>query len=86
MTAFDSQKQENLYKLKTYRQNSTCGSPKAIVAMFHGLCSHVQRGAHIANYFAQKGITTVGYDYRGFGQSQGPRGLIYDLNSHLGDA
>jgi len=41
-----------MYKLKTYRQNPKNGSPKAVVAMFHGLHSHANRGAHIAHYLA----------------------------------
>jgi len=65
-----------MYKLKTYRQNPKKGSPKAVVAMFHGLHSHVNRGAHIAHYFAERGIATVGLDSRGFGASEGHRGYI----------
>jgi alpha-beta hydrolase superfamily lysophospholipase len=37
--------------------------------MFHGLGSHINRGAHLAHYFAEAGIMTVGFDHRGFGKS-----------------
>ncbi len=65
-----------MYKLKTFREKSLTGKPKAIATLFHGLKSHTNRGAHIAKYFASKGIETVGMDFRGFGQSEGFRGYI----------
>lgn len=37
--------------------------------MFHGLNSHLGHGAHLAHYFSQHGLTTVGFDHRGFGRS-----------------
>lgn len=75
-----------MYRLKTYRQEAVGSKPKAVVALFHGLHSHVQRGAHLAHYLAERGITTVGYDYRGFGQSEGSRGYISNWETHLSDA
>ena len=41
-----------MYKLKTYREGGHIKNPKAIVAMFHGVTSHINRGAHIAKHFA----------------------------------
>jgi len=58
-----------MYKLQTYRHNAKGKTPKAIVALFHGLRSHTNTAAHLAHYYAQHGITTVGFDYRGFGKS-----------------
>ena len=39
----------------------------------------------MAKYFATRDIVTVGYDYRGFGQSQGPSGVIESAETHLAD-
>jgi alpha-beta hydrolase superfamily lysophospholipase len=58
-----------MYKLQTYRQNSKESNPKAVVAILNGLNGHTNRTGHVAHYFAGRGITTVGYDYRGFGKS-----------------
>lgn len=68
-TVFDTKKPEEIYKIATYRENSSVGEPKAIVALFHGLMSHTNRGVNLAKYFAKRGITTIGMDYRGFGKS-----------------
>ncbi len=53
--------------------------------MFHGLNSYVGHGAHLAHYFSTRGITTVGFDYRGFGRSDGRPGYVDDLEAHLRD-
>jgi acylglycerol lipase len=74
-----------MYKLRTYRQNSQATPPKAVLAMFHGLNSHMNRFGHVAHYLASRNITTVGYDYRGFGKSEGDRGYIENLQTHLSD-
>ena len=50
--------------------------PKAVVALFHGLKSHTNRGSNLAKYFSTRDIETVGFDYRGFGRSQGPSAYI----------
>ena len=65
-----------MYKLQTYRQNSKSGKPKAVVAFFHGLGSHLNLSGHLAHYLAEQNITTVGFDFRGFGKSQGNRVYI----------
>lgn len=54
--------------------------------MFHGLNAHVGQGAHVGKYFAERGITTVGFDHRGFGTSEGEPGYIHDLDQHLLDS
>jgi acylglycerol lipase len=59
--------------------------PKAVVCMFHGLDSHMDHGAHIADALAGKGYVTVGFDHRGFGRSPGARGLVYSLDQHISD-
>lgn len=69
LTSYDSKHTKTLYKLRTYRQNAKNGKPKAVIALFNGLGSHTNLGGHVAHYFAERGITTVGFDYRGFGKS-----------------
>lgn len=54
--------------------------------MYHGLNSHIGHGAHIADALAQVGVITVGFDHRGFGNSQGVPGYIESLESHLYDS
>ncbi|KAL4512023.1 hypothetical protein ABPG72_005025 [Tetrahymena utriculariae] len=59
---------------------------KAVCIFFHGYNSHIGQSAHIAEYFSQHGIEVVGYDYRGFGKSEGLRGYVPPLDSHMKDA
>ena len=54
--------------------------------MFHGLNSHVGHGSHLAEMLSQKGYTTVGYDYRGFGRSEGKGGYVESLDKHIEEA
>jgi acylglycerol lipase len=54
--------------------------------MFHGLCAHLNHGAHIAEQFAKNGFLVVGFDHRGFGKSEGIRGYLENLQIHLSDS
>jgi len=47
--------------------------------------SHTNRAVNLAKYFAKRDIVTVGFDYRGFGESDGTRGYIEDFDTHLSD-
>ncbi len=49
---------------------------RATVLIVHGLGEHGGRYAHVAAWFAERGIRCVGYDHRGHGRSEGPRGVI----------
>jgi alpha-beta hydrolase superfamily lysophospholipase len=49
-------------------------TPRAVVALAHGLGEHSGRYAHVAKFFAAAGIATVAYDRRGHGKSDGKRG------------
>ncbi len=53
--------------------------------MFHGLNSHLGHGAHLAHYFSLHGLTTVGFDHRGFGRSEGHGGYVDGIESHISD-
>ena len=48
--------------------------PKAVVALVHGLGEHCNRYQHMADYYAQHNIATIGYDRRGHGKSGGKKG------------
>jgi acylglycerol lipase len=54
--------------------------------MFHGLNSYIGHGAHLAEYFGERGFFTVGFDHRGFGRSEGTGGYAEGLETHLKDA
>lgn len=57
-------------KLMTYRYPAK-NEPKAVVLLFHGLNSYINDGAHLAHQLSLKNIETVGFDHRGFGESDG---------------
>lgn len=50
------------------------GKTKAAVALVHGLGEHVGRYAHVGQAFAEAGYALIGFDLRGHGKSEGPRG------------
>lgn len=55
--------------------------PKAVVCIIHGHGEHIERYEHVAHTLNAAGYSVIGYDHRGHGQSEGPRGHIpsYDL-------
>jgi acylglycerol lipase len=64
-------------RLQTYRQDPPAGVPvRGLLILLHGLNSHMNHGGHLAHELAAGGILVVGFDYRGFGKSQGARGWI----------
>ncbi|EGR28729.1 hypothetical protein IMG5_169260 [Ichthyophthirius multifiliis] len=85
-SVFSEKLQKNI-KLKTYRylppENHLT---KAILFLFHGLNSSVAHGSHIAKAFSEKGFIVVGFDHRGFGQSEGKSGYLESLETHLADS
>jgi alpha-beta hydrolase superfamily lysophospholipase len=46
--------------------------------MLHGYGPYVGKFAFIAKKFSEQGYDFVGYDYPGFGLSEGPRGYVKD--------
>lgn len=50
------------------------GPPKAVIALLHGLGSHVGRLTPLAEALAASGYAVAGFDQRGFGRSPGRRG------------
>ncbi len=57
---------------------------RAVIGLVHGLGEHVQRYAHVADFFNQRQMAVVGYDRQGHGQSAGRRGhTTHGLNGLL---
>ncbi|EGR33123.1 hypothetical protein IMG5_061220 [Ichthyophthirius multifiliis] len=78
--------QENkVIKLATYKQRAQ-NEIKAVLIIFHGLNSHIGQSSHIAEFLSKKGIEVVGYDFRGFGKSEGIRGYCESVQQHIEDA
>lgn len=77
------------HKIATYRYpgkgSSKDNLPKAIIILFHGYGSYVGKFAYIAKKFSEHGFDVVGYDYPGFGLSEGPRGVINDADAFVND-
>ncbi len=48
--------------------------PKAVVCLVHGLGEHSGRYAHVGMVLTQAGCALLGFDLRGHGKSEGPRG------------
>ena len=51
----------------------------------HGYGSYVDKFAYIAKIFVENGFDVIGMDYKGFGHSEGIRGLIEDRDSFYND-
>ncbi|MGC4050187.1 MAG: alpha/beta hydrolase [Paludibaculum sp.] len=50
------------------------GSAKGVIAFIHGMGEHSRRYDHLAAFFTANGYAAAGFDHRGHGRSQGPRG------------
>jgi alpha-beta hydrolase superfamily lysophospholipase len=61
------------------------GPPKAVIALLHGLGSHLERHTSAAEALSAAGYVVAGYDQRGFGRSQGRRGHTPSLQAYLDD-
>ena len=61
------------------------GKPRAVVCLIHGLGEHIGRYQCVAEALTDSGYILAGYDIRGFGKSQGPRGFTPSLEAYLDD-
>ena len=61
-------------------------SPKATVALLHGLAEHAGRYAPLAERLTAAGIELVGIDLRGHGRSPGERTWVTSFDAYLDDA
>jgi acylglycerol lipase len=52
----------------------TTEQPKALLILIHGMGEHHGRYVHMVPFFHTMGWNVLGYDQRGHGQSEGPRG------------
>jgi alpha-beta hydrolase superfamily lysophospholipase len=62
-----------------------CPRGRGVVVLVHGLGEHVGRYEHVAAFLNQQGWSVVGYDHRGHGASQGPRGGLKQQDDLLWD-
>lgn len=55
--------------------------PKGVIALVHGMGEHSRRYDHLTAYWESRGYASAGFDQRGHGRSEGPRGHTpsYDL-------
>lgn len=49
---------------------------RGTVLIVHGLGEHAGRYAHVAEWFAARGLNCIAYDHRGHGRSEGARGVL----------
>jgi len=59
--------------------------PKAVICLAHGHGEHIKRYQHLAAALNDSGYALVGFDNRGHGQSDGPRGHTPSYESLLDD-
>ena len=72
--------------LELYEQHWVPEStPKALLAVIHGLGEHSGRYADFAAWFVPQDYAVYAFDHRGHGQSPGQRGHIDDWAEYRGD-
>ena len=58
---------------------------KAIITLVHGMGEHIGRYEYWAGKFTSAGYAIVGYNHRGHGKSEGPRGHFPSYDQFLDD-
>ena len=78
--------------LKLELREWPCTDARGTVLIVHGLGEHIGRYEHVAAQLLRGGRNVVGYDLRGHGMSEGPRGavghpddLLHDLELVIDD-
>lgn len=61
------------------------GPLQGVALIVHGLGEHILRYAHVVKYLNKRGWAVIGFDMRGHGRSQGPRGALRHNDSLLRD-
>ncbi len=59
--------------------------PRAVVCIVHGFGEHIHRYAHVAEVFTTIEVATIGFDHRGHGRSEGPKGHTPSYEHLLND-
>ena len=60
-------------------------TPRAAVLICHGYGEHLGRYNHVTNQLVKDNFTVFRFDYRGHGNSDGPRGHIDSFEDYLDD-
>jgi alpha-beta hydrolase superfamily lysophospholipase len=68
-----------------WRRHSPEQSPRANLLVVHGLAEHSGRYLHVLDRFADAGFDCWAHDYRGHGQSPGPRVHVERFDEFLTD-
>src|SRR5512136_2894141 len=61
------------------------GKARGVVCLVHGIGEHVGRYAHVAAAMNDAGYAMLGFDQRGHGRSEGPRGFTPSFDTFLDD-
>ena len=61
-------------------------APQAVVGLIHGYAEYGARYAHVADFWAERGIASIAIDLRGHGRSEGRRGFCVRFDDYLDDA
>lgn len=61
------------------------GKARGVVCLIHGLGEHIGRYKWDGEALTQAGYVLAGFDQRGFGKSQGPRGFTPSLETYFDD-
>jgi alpha-beta hydrolase superfamily lysophospholipase len=59
--------------------------PAAVIALAHGQGEHIERYAHMAQWFNERGAAVLGFDHQGHGKSDGKRGHAPSFDGLLDD-
>jgi alpha-beta hydrolase superfamily lysophospholipase len=68
-----------------WRRHSPAGEARAVLLIVHGLAEHTGRYLHVLDHFANAGFDCWAHDYRGHGQSPGPRVHVRHFDEFLTD-
>ncbi len=71
--------------LDLFAQCWLAATPKATVAVVHGIAEHSSRYRHAAEFLAGHGYTVYTFDLRGHGRSPGKRILLRHMDEHSND-
>ncbi len=68
-----------------WRRHAPEGETRAVLLVVHGLAEHSGRYLHVLDRFANAGFDCWAHDYRGHGQSPGPRVHVGQFDEFLTD-